>query len=159
MALRAARRLGIPGRFIDLSFAEILLATREARGLRTNAEKLSYASDRYLAHNRFQERLCEKAGLRSFEEFWEKYFEVEGLALSGDAFVRLMHTYCVLARRETPEVELLEDGCLAREAHMARRTGRLERIISAFWWWRAAFTLQVCWTRSWTRRRLKSIPS
>ena len=57
VALRAARRLGIPGRFIDLSFAEILLATKEARGLRTNAEKLSYASDRYLAHNRFQERL------------------------------------------------------------------------------------------------------
>ena len=38
VALRTARRLGIPGRFIDLSFAEILLATREARGLRTNAE-------------------------------------------------------------------------------------------------------------------------
>lgn len=121
VALRAARRLGIPGRFIDLSFGEILLATKEARGLRSNAEKLSYASDRYLAHNRFQERLCEKAGLRSFEEFWEKYFEVGGLALSDEAFVRLMHTYCVLARRETPEVELLEDGCLAREAHMARR--------------------------------------
>ena len=46
---------------------------------------------------------------------------MEGLALSDEAFVRLMHTYCVLARRETPEVELLEDGCLAREAHMARR--------------------------------------
>ena len=121
VALRAARRLGIPGRFIDLSFGQILLATKEARGLRTNEEKLSYASDRCLAQSRFQERLCERAGLRSFEEFWEKYFEVEGLALTGEAFVRLMHTYCVLARQETPEVELREDGCLAREAHMARR--------------------------------------
>ena len=121
VALRAARALGIPGQFIDLSFAEILLATSQTRGLRTNAEKLSYASDRYLAHNRFQERLCEKAGLRSFEEFWEKYFEVDGLALRDEAFVRLMHTYCTLARQETPEMELLEDGCLAREAHMARR--------------------------------------
>lgn len=120
VALRAALRLGIPGRFIDLSFGQILLATKEARGLRTNEEKLSYASDRYLAQSRFQERLCERAGLRSFEEFWEKYFEVGGLALTGEAFVRLMHTYCVLARQETPEVELQEDGCLAREAHMAR---------------------------------------
>ena len=121
VALRAARKLGIPGKFIDLSFGEILLATKEARGLRTQAEKLSYASDRYLAHNRFQERLCEKAGLRSFEEFWEKYFEVEGLALSDEAFVKLMNTYCLLSRRDTPEAELLEDGCLHREAHMARR--------------------------------------
>ncbi len=121
VALRAARKLGIPGRFIDLSFAEILLATREAMGLRTMEEKLSYASDRYLAQNRFQEQLCEKAGLRSFEEFWEKYFEVEGLSLSTEAFVNLMNTYCLLSRRDTPEVELMEDGCLAREAHMARR--------------------------------------
>ena len=121
VALRAARNLGIPGRFIDLSFGEILLATKEARGLRTNEEKLSYASDRYLAHNRFQERLCEKAGLRSFEEFWEKYFEAEGMSLTDEQFVHLMNTYCLLSRRDTPEVELMEDGCLAREAHMARR--------------------------------------
>ncbi len=121
VALREARRLGIPGRFIDLSYAEILLATKEARGLRTMEEKLSYASDRYLAHSRFQERLCERAGLRSFEEFWEKYFEVEGMALTEEAFVNLMNTYCLLSRRETPEVELQEDGCYAREAHMARR--------------------------------------
>lgn len=121
VALRVARDLRIPGSFIDLSFAEILLATREARGLRTMEEKLSYASDRYLARNRFQQRLCEGAGLRSFEEFWEKYFEVEGLSLSTEAFVNLMNTYCLLSRRDTPEVELREDGCLAREAHMARR--------------------------------------
>ena len=121
VALRAARRLGIPGRFIDLSCAGILLATKEARGLRTMEEKLSYASDRYLAHSRFQERLCEESGLRSFEEFWEKYFEVEGLALTTESFVKLMNTYCLLSRRETPEVELQEDGCYAREAHMARR--------------------------------------
>ena len=121
VALREARERGIPGRFIDLSYGQILLATKEARGLRTMEEKLSYASDRYLAHNRFQARLCEKAGVRSFEEFWEKYFEVEGLSLSTEAFVHLMNTYCLLSRRDTPEVELREDGCLAREAHMAMR--------------------------------------
>ena len=121
VALRSARERGIPGKFIDLSFAEILLATKEARGLRSMEERLSYASDRYLAQNRFQERLCEQAGLRSFEEFWEKYFEAEGLSLTAEAFVRLMNTYCLLARRDTPGVELAQDGCLAREAHMARR--------------------------------------
>ena len=121
VALRAARALGIPGRFIDLSYAGILLETKEARGLRSNEEKLSYAADRYLAHSRFQKLLCEKAGVRDFEEFWEKYFEVEGLALTSEAFVNLMYTYCGLSREDTPEAELWEDGCYAREAHMARR--------------------------------------
>ena len=121
VALRAARALRIPGRFIDLSYGGILLETRAARGLRSNEEKLSYAADRYLAHSRFQKLLCEKAGVRDFEEFWEKYFEVEGLALDSEAFVRLMNTYCFLSREDTPETELWEDGCYAREAHMARR--------------------------------------
>ena len=121
VALRAARTLGIPGRFIDLSYAQILLETREARGLRSSEEKLSYAADRYLAHSRFQKLLCEKAGVRDFEEFWEKYFEVEGIALTEEAFVNLMNTYCCLTREDTPEQELWEDGCFAREAHMARR--------------------------------------
>lgn len=127
VALRAARALGIPGRFIDLSYAGILLETKEARGLRSNEEKLSYAADRYLAHSRFQKLLCEKAGVRDFEEFWEKYFEVEGLALTSEAFVNLMYTYCGLSREDTPETELWEDGCYAREAHMARRIREASR--------------------------------
>lgn len=114
VALRVARALGIPGRFIGLSYAGILLETREARGLRTNEEKLSYAMDRYLAHNRFQQRMCEKAGVRSFEEFWEKYFEVEGMALSDGAFVNLMNTYCLISRENSPETKLWEDRCYAR---------------------------------------------
>ena len=121
VALRAAARLGIPGQFMDLPYARILLATQEARGLRSEAEKQNYASDRYLAENRFQKILCEKAGVRHFEEFWEKYFESAGLELTDQAFVELMHTYCLLARQHTPLVELQEDGCLAREAHMAQR--------------------------------------
>lgn len=120
-ALRAAAARGIPARFMDLPYGEILLATREARGLRTREEKLSYASDRYLAANRFQRLLCEKAGLRSFEEFWEKYFETAGLFQTDEAFVAQMNAYCLLSRQNTPEEELTEDGCLAREAHMALR--------------------------------------
>ena len=121
VALRAAAGRGIPCRFMDLPYGEILLATQEARGLRAREEKLSYASDRYLAANRFQRLLCEKAGLRSFEEFWEKYFETAGLVQTDEAFVRQVNAYCLLSRQNTPEEELAEDGCLAREAHMARR--------------------------------------
>ena len=133
VALRFAAAHGIPSRFIDLSYAEILLATKASRGLRTREEKQSYASDRYLAANQFQKRLCEKAGLRSFEEFWEKYFETAGLFLSDEAFVGQMNAYCLLSRQNTPEVELREDGCLAREAHMAQRVreaaGQYQRVL------------------------------
>lgn len=121
VALRGAVARGIPGRFIDLPYGEILLATHEARGLRTKEEKPSYASDHYLAVNRFQQLLCEKIGLRSFAEFWEKYFETAGLVQTDEAFVNQVNTYCLLSRQNTPEQELIEDGCLAREAHMALR--------------------------------------
>ncbi len=121
VALRYGAKKGIPGKFIDLSYGAMLLATREARGLRTLEERQSYANDRYLAQSRFQARLCARAGLRDFEEFWEKYFEAEGDGLTTAEFVKLMNTYCLLTRRDTPEVELREDGCLAREAHMAAR--------------------------------------
>lgn len=120
-ALRSAAALGIPAQFMDLPYGEILLATRDARGLRAKEEKLSYASDRYLAASRFQKLLCEKTGLRGFEEFWEKYFETAGMFQTDEAFVRQMNAYCLLARQNTPEEELTEDGCLAREAHMALR--------------------------------------
>lgn len=121
VALRAAAARGIPGYFIDLPYGEILLSTRDACGLRTKEEKINYANDRYLANNRFFTRLCERAGLRSFAEFWEKYFEVGGMYRTSEEFVRQMNTYCLLSRQNTPEQELAEDGCLAREAHMAQR--------------------------------------
>lgn len=121
VALRAAAAKGIPGYFIDLPYGEILLSTQDTRGLRTKEEKISYANDRYLANNQFITRLCERAGLRSFAEFWEKYFEVGGMYRTSEAFVRQMNTYCLLSRKNTPQQELLDDGCLAREAHMAQR--------------------------------------
>lgn len=121
VALRAAAEREIPGYFMDLPYGEILLSTQEACGLRTREEKISYANDRYLANNRFFARLCERAGLRSFDEFWEKYFEVGGMYRTNEEFVRQMNTYCLLSRQNTSERELLEDGCLSREAHMAQR--------------------------------------
>lgn len=65
--------------------------------------------------------MCEQTGTRSFEEFWEKYYECRGLALSTEEFVRQVNAWCLLARENTPREELLADGCLARESHMACR--------------------------------------
>lgn len=120
-ALAEGKARGIPARFIDLPYCEILINTVSRKGLRTDAEKHSYTDDTRLARSQFYKRLCEKTGIRSFDEFWEKYFEIEGLKLSAEDFCKMMHTYCVLTRNDESKIELEADGTLARERHMAYR--------------------------------------
>lgn len=119
-ALQWAAKAGAEARFIDLSYGQILLASGKDRGLRRPGARQSYQDEGYFSHGEFCRRLCEKTGLRSFDEFWEKYFEVNGLSMDTPEFVRQMHTYCMLTRENTPPQEMEEDGCLAREAHMAQ---------------------------------------
>lgn len=119
-ALRLAERMQIPARFMDLPFGEIVLATRAGKGLRAEETAVSYASDRYLSPALLWRQVCEKTGVRDFEEFWERYYESRGLLMSTEEFVRQVNAWCLLARENTPREEMLADGCLAREAHMAR---------------------------------------
>ncbi len=118
-ALRAGAEKDIPARFIDLPYGEILIASAEGRGLRRNEEKNNYNDDYLLARSRYIRLLCEKAGLRNFDELWEKYFELNGLYEDTDAFISHMLTYCRLSRESTPQEELAAEGCLKREAYMA----------------------------------------
>ena len=119
-ALRLAERSGIPARFMDLTYGEILAATQSGTGLRKEEVAVSYASDSFLAPELLWKRVCEKTGTRDFEEFWEKYYESRGLSMSTEDFVRQVNAWCLLARENTPREEMQADGCLAREAHMAR---------------------------------------
>ena len=132
-AIRAAAALGVPAQFIDLPYAENLLATRAGRALRQEGRPENYLNDHYLWQNAFWQRVCEKTGMRSFEEFWEKYYETAGFAMSDEAFVRQMNAWCVLARQATPQEEMEADGCLAREARMAVRiaaaAARYQRVL------------------------------
>lgn len=119
-ALRWAVREGVPAKFIDLPYGQILLSTRRNQGLRRPGERRAYQDEEHFSHQTFLELLWEKTGLRSFDEFWDKYFEVNGLAMDTEAFVAQMNTYCLLAREATPREQMEEDGTLAREAHMAQ---------------------------------------
>ena len=127
VALREAASRGIPARFIDLSYGEILLGTAKDKGLRQSSEKQTYNDDYLLSRSRYLELLCEKTGLRSFEEFWEKYFEIDGLSLDTGKFIHRMYTYCTLAREHTPREEMEEDGCLLRERYMAEQIAEASR--------------------------------
>lgn len=120
-ALKQAKLLGIPAKFIDLPYSEILIHTSAEKGLRTEQEQHNYADDSRLVRSRFYEKLCEKTGLRDFEEFWEKYFEIAGLYQTTPEFLHQMYTYCSLTRQDSTEEERRADGCTAREQHMAYR--------------------------------------
>ncbi|MCI9142780.1 MAG: hypothetical protein HFH87_09180 [Lachnospiraceae bacterium] len=121
-ALREGKKYGIPTAFIDLSYGDILAASQAGKGLlKEEEEKSNYNDDYLLSRNEYLKRLCEKAGLRSFDEFWEKYFELNGLAQESEKWFGNLLTYCTLARENTPEESLEEEGCLARERFMAEK--------------------------------------
>lgn len=120
-AMKQAENMGIPAEFIDLPYCDILINTTEQKGLRKNSDKHSYADDTHITQGRFYEKLCEETNVRSFDEFWEKYFEIEGLYLTPENFVKQLHTYCGITRAETSAEEMQADGTLARESHMAKR--------------------------------------
>ncbi len=94
-------------------------------------EKSNYNDDYLLARSAYVKRLCEKTGLRSFDEFWEKYFELEGLEQDGEVWFGNLLTYCRQARESTPMEQLLEEGCLAREAYMAKKILETARQLAA----------------------------
>ncbi len=120
-ALRQAKDNRIPARFIDLSYGEILIGTASGKGIRREGNKQTYNDDYLLSRSRYLALLCEKTGLRDFEELWEKYFEIQGLTEATADFVRQMLTYCILSRKNTPEEELDEDGTILRERYMAKQ--------------------------------------
>ena len=117
-ALVTAKRLGIEARFIDLPYSEIMINTSEQTGLR-RGDKQNYADDTKLTRGDLYRALCEKTSVRSFEEFWEKYFEISGLTVTPEIFLRRMHTYCCMTRENSDPEELRADGTDIRESFMA----------------------------------------
>ncbi len=120
-ALCYAKAHGIDCGFIDLPYGDILIHTAAEKGMRRKEEVSSYGDEHYLSESRYFAALCEKTGLRSFEEFWEKYFETDALSVSTEEYIRRMYTYCYITRRNTPQEEMLADGCLVRESFMAEQ--------------------------------------
>ncbi len=118
-ALCYARQHHIDSSFIDLPYGDILIHTAAEKGLRSKQEISAYSDEHYLAESRYFSALCEKAGVRSFEEFWEKYFEIDALSIHTEEYIRRMYTYCYITRCQTPADEMLTDGCLVRESFMA----------------------------------------
>lgn len=121
VALRTAAKYDIDTIFIDMSYGDILAASAKGKGLLKETEKSNYNDDYLLVESSYMRLLCEKTGMRSFDEFWEKYFELEGLQQESETWFDNLLTHCRLSREQSSREQLLEEGCIQREAYMAER--------------------------------------
>lgn len=119
VAIRQAKSKGIPARFIDLPYPEILLNSSRGAGFQNQAPKVSYNDDYLMARSRFLQKLCEKEGCRNFSELWEKLYEIDGMRLETENFIKNMLAFCYLSRIDYSEEMLQNEGCIAREKFMA----------------------------------------
>ncbi|MGO0061944.1 DUF5682 family protein [Brevibacillus fluminis] len=121
VAMKEARRLGIPARFIDLGYGSRLESLEHGHDIKRENEKVSYQDEKLLTSSAFIKRLCEAMRCRNFDELWERVFEIGGIRKPTDAFVREVFTYCYLSRQCYAEETLAAEGHLIREAHMKMR--------------------------------------
>lgn len=116
VALKEAKRLDIPAKFIDLDYQHF--STRASKSGQTEQKEISIQDETLLAGSDFINRLCQKTNCRSFDELWEKVFEIGGLEKSTEEFVQDVFTYCTLSRMCYSTERLQSSGDLARESHM-----------------------------------------
>lgn len=121
VALRTGKQVGAYLRFIDLEYGEMVLAEYQARTERqvepVRVESLT--EDAHLRHSKYLKELARRMGCRDFNELWDHLFECTWETLDTDAFIDRLTAYCVMARLEYSEQDLLNDGTIAREACMA----------------------------------------
>ncbi|MHA7965285.1 DUF5682 family protein [Paenibacillus sp. CAU 1782] len=117
VAMKEAARLGIPALFIDLDRHPRRDAAETSDG--ENGGRATSAQDEsLLAQSEFISTLCQKTNSRSFDELWEKLFEIRGSAVDTETFLRDVFTYCTLSRLCYSREQLESSGDLAREERM-----------------------------------------
>ncbi|MBR2563624.1 MAG: hypothetical protein IKE29_03280 [Paenibacillus sp.] len=124
VALKEAQRLEIPAQFIDLDYRHV--SRRAGSPAEQEQKEISIQDETLLADSEFISRLCQKTNCRSFDELWEKVFEIGGLEKTTSEFVQDVFTYCTLSRMCYTQERLIASGDLLREAHMARRIKEAE---------------------------------
>ena len=130
VALRTGRKVGARLRFIDLEYAEMVLARHEDEPEREPGVLIDLlASDPHLKHSEYIQELARRMGCRGFDELWDHLFESTWDGLETDPFIDRVATWCAMARLDYDEATLVRDGTLAREACMAAEiSDELQRV-------------------------------
>lgn len=128
IAMRVGRIHGARIRFIDLEFAEKVLASvadasqsddpeneEQSEGVRVE----SLTADAHLTHSTYTRRLAQRMGCRDFDELWDHLFESNWDAFDSNEFIDRVAAYCAMTRLTFDQSQLNSDGTTAREACMA----------------------------------------
>ena len=118
VAIKSALSSEIFVKFIDLPYGKRLINTKNDCGVRKKIDKNNYNDDYLLTNDRFYQGICEETNTRSFDEFWEKYFEINGLSMTAKDFVTQFNMYTYILRANTEQEALQNDGTLLREQYM-----------------------------------------
>ena len=114
-AIRAATALGVPARFIDLTFPEMVESGRH----QDSARAQSLFEEHHLGHSAVLREACRRTGARDPDDLWDQLYELDHERRETAEYFQGVLAYCALARQDfTPEMLKL-DGCAAREAAMA----------------------------------------
>jgi hypothetical protein len=119
IALRVGNETRAKMRFIDLDYADQILA-EHAAGRRMSKPRIeTLMQERYLQRSAYLNALAQRSGCRDFNEMWDHLFEADFQSRSTESFVREVATYCFFARHDASEESLEADGTAARERAMA----------------------------------------
>jgi Family of unknown function (DUF5682) len=119
VALRVGREVGAALKFIDLDFADQVLAERLATQQVSKPRVETLMQERHLARSRYLNALAQRSGCRDFNEMWDHLFEANFQSHPTRAFIEEVATYCFFARVDANEAVLDADGTSAREQAMA----------------------------------------
>ena len=114
-AIRAAAKLGIPSRFIDLTFPEMVECGRRGQ----DARAICLFEERHLAHSALLWETCRRTGARDPDDLWDQLYELDHQQKETAEFFQGVLAYCALARRDYSPLMLQAEGTAAREAAMA----------------------------------------
>ncbi|TQE56221.1 hypothetical protein FFZ96_10510 [Leptospira borgpetersenii] len=113
IALKTARSLRIPTRFIDLPWADIC-SIENLSEKQTSETMLLYHEEPFWESS-FIRNLCKKTGVSNFDDLWDELFETNHLTQINEYRERAS-LFCDYARKENADVK---QSILQREAFMA----------------------------------------
>lgn len=119
VALRTGNEIGARLRFIDLEYADQVLAEHIGREQLGKPRIESLLRETYLQESSYLHALAQRSGCRDFNEMWDHLFEANFQSRSTESFRREFASYCYFTRCDTHAEFLAADGTTAREAAMA----------------------------------------
>jgi hypothetical protein len=119
VAVRHGHAAGARIRFIDLEYAEKVLASTPHEEEQQAVRPESLADDFHLRHSEYIQELTRRTGCRDFNELWDHLFEAGFASRTTDEFIDEIAAWCAMSRLDYGAVDLSRDGTTAREDCMA----------------------------------------